>query len=233
MLDQFFRQMTPDTAMDSANGDQNIDTTVVAQAEDGEDALAQISRVLPDIVISDIRMPGMDGLTLAGELYRRWPHIKTIILTGFPDFSYAQRAIAYQVVDFVLKPTSVEQLTAAIEKARVQIQKEQTHQKLRSELASRSEENLSLQQDMLLRDLIHRVRLSTLYVYSCMAQLRMDLRNYYVLSLMVEPLEGGGGGQLSPIFAGRAGNPAGQYSGSQDMVYHRGGSGVLRGSPGA
>lgn len=169
---------------------ESLGCSVVAQAEDGEDALAQISRVLPDIVISDIRMPGMDGLTLAGELYRRWPHIKTIILTGFPDFSYAQRAIAYQVVDFVLKPTSVEQLTAAIEKARVQIQKEQTHQKLRSELASRSEENLSLQQDMLLRDLIHRVRLSTLYVYSCMAQLRMDLRNYYVLSLMVEPLEG-------------------------------------------
>lgn len=171
---------------------ESLGCTVVAQAEDGEDALAQIPRTLPDIVISDIRMPGMDGLTLAGELHRRWPHIKTIILTGFPDFSYAQRAIAYQVVDFVLKPTSVEQLTAAIEKARAQIQEEQDQQKLRSELASRSEENLSLQQDMLLRDLIHRVRLSTLYVYSCMAQLRMDLRGYYVLSLTVEPLEGEG-----------------------------------------
>lgn len=168
---------------------ESLGCTVVAQAEDGEDALAQISKVSPDIVISDIRMPGMDGLTLAGELYRRWPHIKTIILTGFPDFSYAQKAIAYQVVDFVLKPTSVEQLTAAIEKARGQIQAEQSHQKLRSELASRSEENLSLQQEMLLTDLIHRVRLSALYVYSCMANLRMDLRSYYVLSLMVEPLE--------------------------------------------
>lgn len=169
---------------------ESLGCTVVAQAEDGEDALAQIPRVQPDIVISDIRMPGMDGLTLAGELYRRWPHIKTIILIGFPDFAYAQKAIAYQVVDFVLKPTSVEQLTAAIEKARVQIQEEQTHQKLRSELATRSEENLSLQQDMLLRDLIHQVRLSTLYVYSCMAQLRMDLRNYYVLSMTVIPPEG-------------------------------------------
>lgn len=169
---------------------ESLGCTVVAQAEDGEDAMAQIPKAQPDIVISDIRMPGMDGLTLAGELYRRWPHIKTIILTGFPDFAYAQKAIAYQVVDFVLKPTSVEQLTAAIEKARVQIQEEQTHQKLRSELASRSEENLSLQQDMLLRDLIHRVRLSALYVYSCMAQLRMDLRNYYVLSMTVVPLEG-------------------------------------------
>lgn len=168
---------------------ENLGCTVVAQAEDGEDALAQIPKVLPDIVISDIRMPGMDGLSLAGELHRRWPHIKTIILTGFPDFTYAQRAIAYEVVDFVLKPTSVEQLTAAIEKARAQIQKEQNHQKLRSELASRSEENLSLQQDMLIRDLIHRVRLSTLYVYSCMAQLQMDLRSYYVLSLTVAPLE--------------------------------------------
>lgn len=169
---------------------ESLGCTVAAQAEDGEDALAQIPETRPDIVISDIRMPGMDGLALAGELHRRWPHIKTILLTGFPDFSYAQQAIACQVVDFVLKPTSVEQLTAAIEKAKSQIQEEQTHQKLRSELASRSEENLSLQQEMLLRDLIHRVRLSTLYVYSRMAQLRMDLRSYYVLSLTVAPLEG-------------------------------------------
>ena len=168
---------------------ENLGCTVAAQAEDGEDALARIPQALPDIVISDIRMPGMDGLTLAEELHRRWPHIKTIILTGFPDFSYAQKAIAYQVVDFVLKPTSVEQLTAAIEKARVRIQEERNQRKLRSELASRSEENLSLHQDMFIRDLIHRARLSTLYVYSCMAQLQMDLRSYYVLSLTVAPLE--------------------------------------------
>ena len=51
---------------------ESLGCTVVAQAEDGEDALAQIPQVLPDIVISDIRMPGMDGLSLAGELYRRW-----------------------------------------------------------------------------------------------------------------------------------------------------------------
>ncbi len=170
---------------------ESLGCVVAAQAEDGVDALAQIPQCQPDIVISDIRMPGMDGLSLAEELYRRWPHIKTIILTGFPDFSYAQRAIAYQVVDFVLKPTSVEQLTAAVEKARLQIQEERSHQKLRSELVSQSEENLSLQQDMFLRDLIRRVRLSTLYVYSRMAQLRMDLKSYYVLSLAVVPLEGG------------------------------------------
>ena len=63
----------------------------------------------------DIRMPGMDGLELAEIIARDHPGIKVIILTGYPDFAYAQRAIQYHVVDFVLKPMTVENLTNAIE----------------------------------------------------------------------------------------------------------------------
>lgn len=168
---------------------ETLGCTVAAQAVDGVDALAQIPQVQPDIVISDIRMPGMDGLALAEELHRFWPGIKTIILTGFPNFSYAQKAIACQVVDLVLKPTSVEQLTAAVERAKALIQQERSRQELQSELANRSEENLSLQRHMFLRDLIRRGRLSTLYVLSRMSQLQLNLNSYYVLSVVVAPQE--------------------------------------------
>lgn len=65
---------------------------VAAQADDGMMALEQIPVIQPNIVISDIRMPGMDGLELAEIIARDHPGIKVIILTGYPDFAYAQRA---------------------------------------------------------------------------------------------------------------------------------------------
>lgn len=167
---------------------ETLGCVVAAQAVDGIDALEQLSAIQPDIIISDIRMPGMDGLELARQVSERYPHIKLIILTGFPDFEYAQRAIEYRVVDFVLKPTSVESLTQAIEKAKARIEEEQSSKELAQRLANKSEQNLMLERGMLLHDLMHRVELSHLYVLNRMAQLSMDLSSYHVLRLEIAPL---------------------------------------------
>lgn len=168
---------------------KDLDCVIAAQAEDGIDALEQILSVQPDIIISDIRMPGMDGLELAHTLHLQYPWIKVIILTGFPDFEYAQRAITYQVVDFVLKPTSVESLTQAVEKAKARIAEERAGQKLKQELESKEEQNLSLQQKILLHDLIRGVDISQIFLSNQMIQLNMDLTNYFVLRLDIAPLE--------------------------------------------
>ena len=168
---------------------ETLGCIVAAQAVNGIDALQQIPVRQPDIVISDIRMPGIDGLELAHRIREQYPHIQVIILTGFPDFEYAQRAIEYQVVDFVLKPTTVENLTRAIEKAKLRLAKEQSSEELERRLASKSERNLELERGMLLHDLIHCVDLSHLYVLNRMAQLSLDLSDYHMLRLDVAPLE--------------------------------------------
>ena len=166
-----------------------IGCSIAAQAVDGVDALEQFPVVQPDIVISDIRMPGMDGLELARHIRQEHPQTKVIIMTGFPDFEYAQRAIEYCVVDFVLKPTSVDSLVKAIEKAKALIAKEQSSQELARKLASESQQNLLLERGMLLHDLIHRVDLSYLYVLNRMAQLDMDLASYHVLRMDIVPVD--------------------------------------------
>ena len=135
---------------------------IAAQADDGMMALEQIPVIQPNIVISDIRMPGMDGLELAEIIARDHPGIKVIILTGYPDFAYAQRAIQYHVVDFVLKPMTVENLTNAIEKAKAAIAEDRSSQDLQEKLSTTSARNIELQQSMLLHDLIHRVACSQL-----------------------------------------------------------------------
>ena len=93
------------------------DCHILNIARDGREAMLQFAQEAPDIVISDIRMPEVDGLELARWISENHPACKVIILTGFPDFSYAQQAINYRVVDFVLKPTSEDSLLAALDKA--------------------------------------------------------------------------------------------------------------------
>ncbi|WP_373238436.1 response regulator [Cohnella sp. REN36] len=97
---------------------------IAGQAGDGLAAKDQIDVLLPDIVITDIKMSGMDGLELSKFLYERYPHMKIIMLTGYADFEYAQKAIRYGVVDFLLKPTTNEQIIQAIHKAIGMLDKE-------------------------------------------------------------------------------------------------------------
>lgn len=88
----------------------DLPLTVVATATNGEDALELVHKHRPHLLITDIHMPGMDGLTLCKTLYKQYPEIKLVILSGYDEFSYAQKAIHYQVADYLLKPVNLTRL---------------------------------------------------------------------------------------------------------------------------
>lgn len=90
--------------------------TVAGTAGDGKEALALIREVRPDILITDIRMPGMDGLSLIAALRSEFSHMQITILSGHPDFEYAQRAIRLGVSNYVLKPSKMNELEDALGK---------------------------------------------------------------------------------------------------------------------
>lgn len=94
-----------------------LDMEIAGEAEDGLEALEAIESVKPDILLVDIRMPGMDGLTFISEAMKRLEQSKYIIISGYDDFDYAKRAISLQVVDYVLKPIDKENLVNSIRKA--------------------------------------------------------------------------------------------------------------------
>jgi len=89
----------------------------VVEACDGVEALEKVKEIIPHVVITDVRMPGMDGIELARQISDTAPEIKVILLTAYSEFSYAQQAISYGVVDYILKPTNLEKLSAAVKRS--------------------------------------------------------------------------------------------------------------------
>ena len=100
---------------------ESIDCTVAATACDGADAIRKIENEPIDIVITDIKMPEVDGLGLAKYIYENHPQIAVILLTGYAEFEYARTAIRYNVSCFLLKPTPKDEIVAAVKEAQQKI----------------------------------------------------------------------------------------------------------------
>jgi len=93
--------------------------TVIGEAPNGSAALELIEKLLPDIVVTDIRMPIMDGLELIRNVTHFYPNIKIIIISGYSDFEYARQALKLGVMDYLLKPLEDENLTDVFNKMEV------------------------------------------------------------------------------------------------------------------
>lgn len=92
--------------------------------EDGDSALEFIKTNHVDLVITDIKMPFMNGLELSRVLHASYPSIKILIISGYNEFTLAQEAIEYQVKGFLLKPIRQEQLEQALTKLLIELDSE-------------------------------------------------------------------------------------------------------------
>ncbi|MFD0673097.1 response regulator [Cohnella sp. GCM10027633] len=96
---------------------EQLNVREVYCASSGAEAIAILEEKQIDIVVSDIRMPEMDGLTLLQTVSERWPNVRCLLLTGHSDFEYAKRAIKLQVSDYILKPVNDAEFMTSIANA--------------------------------------------------------------------------------------------------------------------
>jgi len=89
----------------------------VFKANSAQEAIQWFERAAMDIVLTDISMPGMDGLELQKRITQQWPRCKVIFLTGYNDFSYIKEAIHYRAVDYILKTEGDQAILLAVQKA--------------------------------------------------------------------------------------------------------------------
>ena len=87
---------------------------VVGTASDGLEGVAMIRKLKPDLLVTDIRMPNMDGLSMIAALKSEFPDMQIAVLTAFREFDYAQRAIQLGVSRYLLKPSKMDELREAV-----------------------------------------------------------------------------------------------------------------------
>jgi two-component system response regulator YesN len=124
------------------------------EAPDGEIALPLIQATRPDVLITDIKMPFMDGLQLCKIVRERFPFVKTVILSGHDEFEYAQRAIELGVTEYLLKPLSSQDLNRLLRKLAAQLDQERQEQEALRQLRAQLEEHRALLRERLLFKLV-------------------------------------------------------------------------------
>jgi DNA-binding NarL/FixJ family response regulator len=90
------------------------DLAVVGEAENGEIAIERVKQLQPHVVLMDIRMPVMDGVTATREICQQFPHVNILVLTTFDDDNYVAAAIKYGAKGYLLKDTPSEEIASAI-----------------------------------------------------------------------------------------------------------------------
>lgn len=126
----------------------------VGEAGDGELAYPMILKEKPDILITDIRMPFMDGLELCKLVKKELPDIKILILSGYDEFDYAKEAIRLGVTEYLLKPISSLKLMEVLERVSRSIRKEKEDRNLLQKYMEEMKENTEHEKQKFLAQLI-------------------------------------------------------------------------------
>ena len=133
---------------------EGLGYALVGEAENGRDALELAESLQPDVVLTDIKMPFMDGLELCRILTERLPASKFVVFSGFDDFEYAKQAIQMNVSEYILKPINAPELTAVLERLHSQLDAERAERRDAQQLRERYEESLPLLRSLFLTRLL-------------------------------------------------------------------------------
>lgn len=133
---------------------QNPDFVISGEASDGKEALELCTELSPNVLITDIRMPELEGLELIEALKQPLPNLKAIIISGYDDFNFAQSAIRLSAFDYLLKPIDEEELIRVLEKAKEKIVSERDIKKKEELLKAQHEAGFNLLREKFLNELI-------------------------------------------------------------------------------
>lgn len=130
------------------------DIEIAGEAENGKDALEQLERVLPDVVITDIKMPIMDGIELAKKIRTGYPDIKIIFISGYDDTDYLKSALSVDAIDYIFKPIDFKELETVMARTLNLVQSEIALKENMQELNKKLKKSMPLLRDKFFINLI-------------------------------------------------------------------------------
>ena len=128
--------------------------SLVGEAANGQDALELAESLRPDVILTDIKMPFMDGLELCRILTDRLPAARFVVFSGFDAFEYAKQAIQMNVVENILKPINADELSAVLRRLKDQLDRERAERRNVELLRSRYTENLPVLRELFYANLL-------------------------------------------------------------------------------
>ena len=128
--------------------------SLVGEAANGQDALELAESLRPDVILTDIKMPFMDGLELCRILTDRLPAARFVVFSGFDAFEYAKQAIQMNVVEYILKPINADELSAVLRRLKNQLDRERAERRNVELLRSRYTENLPVLRELFYANLL-------------------------------------------------------------------------------
>jgi len=153
---------------------EGIETDIMV-AESAYKALEIIENFVPDVLLTDVKMPGMDGLTLAEKMSTAVPNIKTVFISGYDDFSYIKRALKSKAYEYILKPVDFEEFHNAMTRILKDIELEKKRQEETLRLKHLSDVGFQAMRKKALLDIVYSHN-SPEYI--------MDLTEKYELSIL-------------------------------------------------
>ncbi|SFL11775.1 two-component system, response regulator YesN [Paenibacillus sp. 1_12] len=126
---------------------------VVGDYENGREVIEVMEQLQPDVVLTDINMPFVDGLELSRFLYTHYPRTKVIILTGYDEFEYAQQALKLKVHDYIVKPNTADEIRQILIRLKAEMDEEGRKTEDLTKLKERLRESLPLARERFLNQL--------------------------------------------------------------------------------
>ncbi len=159
---------------------------IVGYARNGVEALEMAEALQPDVVLTDIKMPFMDGLTLCKKLKELYQKVKIIILSGFDDFVYAKEAIKLEAEEYLLKPINASELRDVFERVKKNLDTELDEKRNIENLKKYYMESLPVLQESFCTLLIEgRIPINEIRDYLIDYQVELNGPNYLVTVLHI------------------------------------------------
>lgn len=137
---------------------EGLDMEVAGEASNGEHALEVCKRINPDIILTDIKMPEMDGIEFCKIIKNLLPYVQIIFMSGYNDFEYAKSAVDIGAIGYILKPISIESAVVELKKASNFCQKRLMEIQEQNRLKNIIQENKIILKESLIRELLYGVQ---------------------------------------------------------------------------
>lgn len=156
---------------------------VVDEASNGLEGIEKIKQHLPDIILTDINMPEVDGLEMIKQTLDLIPWSKIIILTGFREFDYIQEALKLGASEYLLKPSKIDEITTAIKKACLELEYQNKRDENLKALEEHFNKSIPILKEKLLHDMMFATNLNEEELEEEMSLYNIEIDGYIVVSV--------------------------------------------------